>query len=37
MRHQGKVFEKDLGEDTEAAANAIDTYDPDDSWTLVTD
>ncbi len=37
VSHQGKVFEKDLGDDTEAAANAIDTYDPEASWTLVTD
>ncbi len=37
VSHQGKVFENDLGDDTEGAANAIDTYDPDDSWILVTD
>ncbi len=37
VSHQGQVFEKDLGDDTEGAANAIDTYDPDDRWTLVPD
>ena len=37
VNHQGKVFEKDLGPDTAQAAAAIDTYDPDASWTEVTD
>jgi hypothetical protein len=32
VSHQGVVYEKDLGADTTAAAKAIDTYDPDDSW-----
>ncbi len=29
---QGVVFQKDLGDGTEAAAKAITTYDPDESW-----
>jgi len=36
VNHDGKVFEKDLGEDTEAAAAAITTFDPDDTWTEVS-
>jgi hypothetical protein len=37
VNHQGKVFEKDLGPHTAQAAAAIDTYDPDASWTEITD
>jgi hypothetical protein len=35
VSHQGKVYQKDLGDDTALAAAAIQEYDPDDSWTLV--
>ena len=34
---QGKVFQKDLGADTEAIAAAIEAYDPGDGWSEVTD
>ncbi len=37
VNHQGKVFEKDLGPDTARAAAAIDAYDPDATWTEVTE
>jgi hypothetical protein len=30
---EGRVFQKDLGPGTEAAAQAIDAFDPDPSWT----
>jgi hypothetical protein len=35
VSQQGKVYQKDLGEDTALAAAAIQDYNPDDSWTLV--
>jgi hypothetical protein len=35
VSHQGKVYEKDLGDDTALAAAAIQDYDPDETWTLV--
>ena len=31
--HLGTIVEKDLGEDTRAVAEAMGTYDPDDTWT----
>lgn len=34
---RGLVFEKDLGDATEAAADAITTYDPDDTWAPTWD
>jgi hypothetical protein len=34
---QGIVFQKDLGPDTEAIAQKITAYDPDDSWDPVDD
>lgn len=34
VSHQGKVFERNLGEATATVAGAIDTYNPD-GWTLV--
>jgi len=34
---KGIVFQKDLGEDTEAAAAAITAYEPDDSWNPTAD
>jgi hypothetical protein len=37
VNHLGVIFQKDLGEDTLALVAAIKAYDPDDSWSLVTD
>jgi hypothetical protein len=37
VSQNGKVFQTDLGDLTEGAASAIQVYDPDDSWTLVTE
>ncbi len=37
VNQDGVVFQKDLGEDTEAAAAAIDAYDPDSTWVAVTE
>ena len=34
---RGLVFEKDLGPETESAAEAIEAYDPDDSWAPTGD
>jgi DUF2950 family protein len=33
----GVVFQKDLGDNTETAVAAIDAFDPDTSWTAVTE
>jgi hypothetical protein len=33
----GVVYEADLGEDTLAAAGAIDSFDPGEGWTPVTE
>ncbi len=35
VNHEGKVYQKDLGSNTQEIASQIDTYDPDDTWTLV--
>ena len=35
--HQGRVFEKDVGPKTDRVAAAIDAYDPDATWTEVTE
>lgn len=35
VNQYGTVYEKDLGDDTQAAAGAIDRFDPDDSWSVV--
>src|SRR6185369_9031115 len=35
VNHQGKIFQKDLGDDTPVAAAAIQDYNPDESWELV--
>ncbi len=35
VNQQGKVFQKNLGPDTLKAAQDMDTYDPDDTWTPV--
>jgi hypothetical protein len=32
VSHRGVVFEKDLGEETETAVAAIQSFDPDSSW-----
>jgi hypothetical protein len=37
VNHQGKVYEKDLGPETAEVVAAIDAYDPDSTWTEVTD
>ncbi len=34
VNQQGRVFQKDLGKDTEKTAKAMDAYDPDTSWSL---
>jgi hypothetical protein len=33
VNHDGVVYQKDLGEDTEAIANSLEKFDPDKSWT----
>lgn len=35
VSHQGKIYQKDLGQDTALAAAAIQEYNPDETWTLV--
>lgn len=35
INQQGRVYQKNLGPDTEKLATAITEYDPDPSWTLV--
>jgi Protein of unknown function (DUF2950) len=37
VNQDGVVYQKDLGEDTASAVEAIETFDPDASWTVVTD
>ena len=37
VNQDGVVYQKDLGEDTATAVQAIETFDPDASWTAVTD
>ena len=37
VNQQGKVYEKNLGPKTAAIAQAITAYDPDNTWTLVTE
>ena len=37
ISHQGKLYQKDLGPETTAAARAMSEYNPDKSWSLVTD
>lgn len=34
VNHEGKVFEKDLGPQTQKLASEMKAYDPDDSWKL---
>ncbi len=35
VNHAGTVYQKDLGEDTEARAKSITAFDPDKTWTKV--
>lgn len=35
VNQQGKIYQKDLGPNTEQIAGAITEYDPDSTWTLV--
>jgi hypothetical protein len=35
--HEGKVFQKDLGDDTPKTAKAMTEYDPDDTWQACPD
>jgi hypothetical protein len=37
VSQQGKVYQKDLGDDTTLAAAAIQEYNPDETWTLVNE
>lgn len=37
ISHQGKLYEKDLGEDTALIAAGIQDYNPDGSWSVVKD
>ena len=37
VSQNGKIFQTDLGDQTGAAAAAMQVYDPDDSWSLVTE
>ncbi len=37
VNQQGKVYEKDLGEETRVIANAMQVYNPDRTWTEVTE
>ena len=37
VNHDGVVFQKDLGPDTEKLAAKIESFDPDSSWTRVPD
>jgi hypothetical protein len=37
VNQQGKIYQKDLGEDTDLGAAALQSYDLDDTWTLTKD
>jgi hypothetical protein len=37
VSHQGKVLQKDLGEETAVLAAATQEYDPDGTWTETED
>jgi hypothetical protein len=37
VSHAGIVYEKDLGPDTAALAEKMDSFDPDDGWDVVSD
>ncbi len=36
ISHDGQVFEKDLGPDSEKLAQGMTLFDPDDSWKEVS-
>ena len=35
VSHRGIVYQKDLGEDTDGAARAMTSFNPDSSWDMV--
>ena len=35
VSHQGKIYEQDLGENTDFAVNGMHEYNPDNTWTEV--
>lgn len=35
VNHEGVVYQKDLGEDTNSVVESIQVYDPDSSWSIV--
>jgi hypothetical protein len=37
VNQQGKVYEKDLGEETRFIGNALEVYNPDKTWTVVSE
>jgi hypothetical protein len=37
VNQQGKVYQKNLGPKTASTANALTTYDPDNTWSVVAD
>ena len=37
VSHQGKVYQKDLGEQTVQVVKDMDKYNPDKTWELVTE
>jgi hypothetical protein len=37
VRQHGVVYQADLGEDTETVVKAIDRFDPDKNWEVVSD
>jgi hypothetical protein len=37
VNHQGEVYEKDLGEDTDLIAGRIFEYNPDETWSRTAD
>jgi len=37
VNHTGNVFQKDLGPDTAKLAERMTSFNPDQSWTKVTD
>jgi hypothetical protein len=37
VSHDGVVYEKNLGEDTNSVASKVDSFDPDQSWKVVKD
>jgi hypothetical protein len=37
VNHDGVVYQKDLGPDTTKVASAIQSYDPDETWTVTED